>query len=496
MSDSSERPITTSVEKKTRRFAPTVRGRGRARKGAETEATTNAPAASSSSTTDSPTAPTPSPSSIPKNIGHMRPESSEGRLPSVHDGQKTRGGSTKVRRFSCDDDNMVLTSHSLSSTSSAIDDALRTNIRGGDRGRGDRGRGGRGRGGRGRGRGRGIVVEELGASGIFSLGPSAMSSRGRNNAYAGGGGGFATYGNDSHSRPEGESGVETDMTTLFNHATDGNTPVVFAHVSRLESDVDPIDLSVPTRKVPWLTMKSEPEKPAVKKEEDKSIEDDKIVVKQEPGTESLESISSPMEVDEKARPSEETTAEESAAEEPTTEEPATEESTEEEPTVLPEVFMDDDAPAQNIFALNEKSKLVSVADDELLFFQLPSILPRFEAPSTTDEGMEDVKIEEGKEAQLPTAAKKATLEEAMASLALEDLPEGRIGKLVVYKSGKIKLKLGDVLLDVSQGMRSTFLENVMVVDIESETKKTIELGHVVQKFVCAPDMEALLKDCE
>lgn len=32
---------------------------------------------------------------------------------------------------------------------------------------------------------------------------------------------------------------------------------------------------------------------------------------------------------------------------------------------------------------------------------------------------------------------------------LNDLPPGLMGKMIVYKSGKIKLKLGDTLYDVS-----------------------------------------------
>jgi hypothetical protein len=113
--------------------------------------------------------------------------------------------------------------------------------------------------------------------------------------------------------------------------------------------------------------------------------------------------------------------------------------------------------------------------------------------------MEDEVKEEVKEENdnLPPAAKKSTLEEAMSNLELEDMPDGQIGKLIIYKSGKMKMKLGNILLDVNQGMQSSFLENIMVVDHESEeTKKAIELGHIVQKFVCAPNMDALLKDEE
>merc|ERR1712137_737549 len=66
-------------------------------------------------------------------------------------------------------------------------------------------------------------------------------------------------------------------------------------------------------------------------------------------------------------------------------------------------------------------KFLEQADsDSLVFFQLPSVLPV---------------AEEGK--NVPTPVK--------------DLPGGYLGKLVVYRSGKVKLKIGDILFDVDIG---------------------------------------------
>jgi hypothetical protein len=139
-----------------------------------------------------------------------------------------------------------------------------------------------------------------------------------------------------------------------------------------------------------------------------------------------------------------------------------------------------------------------VADDELLFFQLPAVVPMFKKPAgDEDDEMKDVKDEEEVDkvkAQLPLAAQKVSMEEQMAAMDLSDMPQGQIGKLVVLKSGKMKLKLGNVLLDIEQGMRSSFLENVM--SVNTDTKKAVELGHIVQKFTCVPNMNALLEDQE
>lgn len=81
-----------SVAKRGRRFTPTVRGRGRPTRPATPDEGSPAP----SQTPETPTEQAAT-SSSSKSIGHIRPDSNnEGRLPSVHEGQRTRGGAIKV----------------------------------------------------------------------------------------------------------------------------------------------------------------------------------------------------------------------------------------------------------------------------------------------------------------------------------------------------------------------------------------------------------------
>ncbi|SAL94787.1 hypothetical protein [Absidia glauca] len=438
----SETPTNSTVKKQTRRFAPTLRGGSRGRSDRGTPGASESPAPAP--------APAPAPTvSTEAPIGHIRSEPSEGRLQSIH-GPKTRGGAAKMKfKPTIPTKRNKKEAVAIEEAPKAESSSGRGGFRGGHRGRGDgRGRGRGGRGGRGRGRGRGMVVEEVTASGIFSLGPSAMSSRGRSGMA---GSGAATYGGDT-SRTEVDDGTETDMGVLFAEANDGYTPVVFPHVPRLAGELDPADLTNPKAKIPWLTTTtSKPDK-----EDDMEAE-----VKSETMDQADDRSHSPL-------PPRETW------------------------------MMDEDAPAQNIFAVNEKNKAVSVADDELLFFQLPAVVPMFKKPAgDEDDEMKDVKDEEEVDkvkAQLPLAAQKVSMEEQMAAMDLSDMPQGQIGKLVVLKSGKMKLKLGNVLLDIEQGMRSSFLENVM--SVNTDTKKAVELGHIVQKFTCVPNMNALLKDHE
>jgi len=49
-----------------------------------------------------------------------------------------------------------------------------------------------------------------------------------------------------------------------------------------------------------------------------------------------------------------------------------------------------------------------------------------------------------------------------------NLPSGKIGKLLVFKSGRVKLQMGDVLMDVSAGMPIAHRQDVSnASDVES-----------------------------
>lgn len=100
MSEPSESaPIAPSVKKTARRFAPVKRGGSKSAAGIKREeaaAAAAAAAAAEGGESSKPSEAAPEPvKSAP--IGTMRPEgSSSGRLQSVNDGQKTRGGAAKV----------------------------------------------------------------------------------------------------------------------------------------------------------------------------------------------------------------------------------------------------------------------------------------------------------------------------------------------------------------------------------------------------------------
>ncbi|KAG0366553.1 hypothetical protein BGZ54_005188 [Gamsiella multidivaricata] len=72
--------------------------------------------------------------------------------------------------------------------------------------------------------------------------------------------------------------------------------------------------------------------------------------------------------------------------------------------------------------------------------------------------------------------------------------EGKIGRLLVYKSGKVKMQIGDIVMDVSSGSECSFLQDVVVVD--SNNKQAFVMGSVQKRMVCVPNLTQLLSGLE
>lgn len=75
-------------------------------------------------------------------------------------------------------------------------------------------------------------------------------------------------------------------------------------------------------------------------------------------------------------------------------------------------------------------------------------------------------------------------------IGLEELPKGYMGKMLVYKSGTVKLKLGDILYDVSPGSECTFAQNVVA--INTSDRHCCELGALMKRAVVSPDIDSML----
>lgn len=113
----------------------------------------------------------------------------------------------------------------------------------------------------------------------------------------------------------------------------------------------------------------------------------------------------------------------------------------------------------------------AVNDSRLYHIQLPAILPEFTGPCTDDS--DDVVIVDGPE------------EEAVAGP-----PMGRIGKLRLHKSGKITMKIGDVIMNVARGTENSFLQDVVILD--EEQRSLYQVGQITKKLVVSVDLDRLI----
>ncbi|KAG0467487.1 hypothetical protein HPP92_019067 [Vanilla planifolia] len=121
----------------------------------------------------------------------------------------------------------------------------------------------------------------------------------------------------------------------------------------------------------------------------------------------------------------------------------------------------------------EQLGLMEESDEpKMIFLQFPTRLPVVVPPP--DEGRDH--------------RRKATSSSPAGKL--EDLPPGYMGKLLVYKSGKVKMKLGEILFDVSPGVGHIFSEEVVA--INAKERQFCVLGELNKHAVVTPDVDSLL----
>ncbi|KAL5718673.1 hypothetical protein ACHQM5_011551 [Ranunculus cassubicifolius] len=132
---------------------------------------------------------------------------------------------------------------------------------------------------------------------------------------------------------------------------------------------------------------------------------------------------------------------------------------------------------------NENSKTPAVElglmeehdDVRMLFLQLPASFPLLKRPSSVK-------------------GKETVNSMTKVGHGLNELPAGLMGKMLVYKSGAVKMKLGNIIYDVSPGSECMFAQNVAAINVEE--KHCIDLGDVDKGLVVTPDIESLLNACK
>ena len=135
----------------------------------------------------------------------------------------------------------------------------------------------------------------------------------------------------------------------------------------------------------------------------------------------------------------------------------------------------------------------SSSETDIMLFQLPSKLP---IPMPIDSG------------QSARYLREKTIEDAKSSSAtvdsvhsqndyfsdepstLRDVTPMKLGKLLFFRSGRIKMRIGDVLFDVTPGASIKTRQEVACVDMDS--KQCAIMGKVSQRVVVTPDLDVAL----
>ncbi|KAJ1879628.1 hypothetical protein H4R99_003109, partial [Coemansia sp. RSA 1722] len=68
--------------------------------------------------------------------------------------------------------------------------------------------------------------------------------------------------------------------------------------------------------------------------------------------------------------------------------------------------------------------------------------------------------------------------------------DGRIGTLVVLRSGAVRMRIGDIVMDVSRGADCQFMRGLLAID-QRDPHSAFLLGNVDQQFLCTPDLDSI-----
>ena len=92
------------------------------------------------------------------------------------------------------------------------------------------------------------------------------------------------------------------------------------------------------------------------------------------------------------------------------------------------------------------------------------------------------------------------MQEALGEPRSQGVTSVWVGELVVYKSGKVVLSVGDLLLDVHQGAACSFDQEIVALDETQAvpaggTAPLCRLGKLQRRIVVTPNLDHLLQRC-
>ncbi|KAH8373452.1 hypothetical protein KR009_007300 [Drosophila setifemur] len=135
------------------------------------------------------------------------------------------------------------------------------------------------------------------------------------------------------------------------------------------------------------------------------------------------------------------------------------------------------------------------SQSQIFLMQLPDVLP-----CVGDEAEEPEQAKGDPAAGGPAEASTSADESSsgLKGSVFRHLEEGQIGKILRYRSGRVKLQLGDTRFDLDMGLDPGYLQELMSVTANREQRSgnMINLGPIQAKVKATPDWEHLFKQQE
>ncbi|XP_077359171.1 DNA-directed RNA polymerase III subunit RPC4 [Festucalex cinctus] len=129
--------------------------------------------------------------------------------------------------------------------------------------------------------------------------------------------------------------------------------------------------------------------------------------------------------------------------------------------------------------------------EELVFMQLPDCMP-VRAPKA--DSHPEARIEKVAKGKKPPLGKSQESPSVKCSPVLSEFSEGFLGKLQIRKSGKVEMKLADIVMDVTNGAALSFLQQLVSVNLsDGKTGDMMVLGNIQHKLVLSPNFQTLLE---
>ncbi|KAG8381537.1 hypothetical protein BUALT_Bualt06G0132000 [Buddleja alternifolia] len=143
-----------------------------------------------------------------------------------------------------------------------------------------------------------------------------------------------------------------------------------------------------------------------------------------------------------------------------------------------------------LHSASELGLLEQKDEPQMIFFQFPPNLPLSKRPVSVNkkEKADNSKVK-GKE-KVGSSTNPVSGHTSRTGCSLAELPEGHMGKMLVYKSGAVKLKLGDALFDVSPGSECISAQNVAAINTSGKHFCLIE--DLNKRAIVMPDIDSLL----